>query len=102
MVWITNDEADALVSECYELFGHRGADLPIVGVDAAVFIGVLRRGDANGRGALPLPHGIGRMLIPPGRGQNHSICAGTGYGPRHALGPLWRAVIAPRPEAPHV
>src|SRR5437588_384269 len=41
MVWITYDEADALVSECYELFGHRGAALPIVGVEAAVFIGEL-------------------------------------------------------------
>src|SRR5438309_9918190 len=94
MVWITNDEADALVSECYELFGHRCADLPIVGVDAAVFIGVLRRGDANERHAMPLQHGSDGMLIRRGRRQNHSISARSAYAPRHVTGHRGRAVIA--------
>src|SRR5438552_17363232 len=93
MVWVTNDEADALVSECYELFGHRGADLPIVGVDAAVFIGVLRGGDANERDALRLQHGRDGMLSRAGGRQNHSIGARTADVPGQGVGDWGGPVI---------
>src|SRR5258708_29714716 len=84
MIRIADDEADALVAKAGELFGHARADLPVIGTDAAVGIGVLSWGNAYERNFPALQNRCHRAQLRQRRRQNYSVDARL----PHTAGPL--------------